>query len=192
MTGPTSGSATSRGSTSRIGDDLVTAVEQVERPLPAGLADEVRDDEHERPALDRLVAGVEQRREVGERRAGRGAAGGAGRRRAAGPGSGRCRPGSSGSTRSPYSTAPTRLPRRVSSRASVVTKSISTVRFWRSASAVPKSTDGLRSSRNQAVSSRSSVYSRTYGASIRAVTFQSMYRTSSPGWYSRRSARSTP
>ena len=78
------------------------------------------------------------------------------------------------STRSPYSTAPTRLPRRVRSRASVVTKSTRTVRFWRSASAVPKSTDGLRSSRNQALSSRSSVYSRTYGRSIRAVTFQSM------------------
>ena len=77
-------------------------------------------------------------------------------------------------TPSPYSTAPTRLPRRVSRRASVVTKSIRTVRLRRSASAVPKSTDGLRSSRNQAVSSRSSVYSRTYGASIRAVTFQSM------------------
>jgi len=79
-----------------------------------------------------------------------------------------------------------------SSRASVVTKSIRTVRLRRSASTVPKSTDGLRSSRNQAVISRSSLYSRTYGVSIRAVTFQSMYRTSSPGWYSRSAARSTP
>ncbi len=69
---------------------------------------------------------------------------------------------------------------------------MSTVRFWRSSSTVPKSTDGLRSSRNHAVISRSSLYSRTYGVSIRAVTFQSMYRTSSPGWYSRSAARSTP
>ena len=33
---------------------------------------------------------------------------------------------------------------------------------------------------------------RTYGVSIRAVTFQSMWRTSSPGSYSRRSAKSMP
>ena len=52
--------------------------------------------------------------------------------------------------------APTRLPRRVSRRARVVTKSISTVRLTRAESSVPKSTEGLRSSRNQAVRSRSS------------------------------------
>src|SRR4029079_18543777 len=89
-------------------------------------------------------------------------------------------------------TAPTRLPWRVSTRARVVTTSTSTVRLSRSDSTVPKSTDGLRSSRNQAVIARSSRNSRRYGVSIRAVTFQSMCRTSSPYSYSRRSAKSTP
>ena len=68
---------------------------------------------------------------------------------------------------------PTRLPRRVRIRASVPTKSIRTVRLSRLSPTVPKSTDGLRSSRNQAVISRSSWYSRTYGIVVRAVTFQS-------------------
>ena len=40
--------------------------------------------------------------------------------------------------------------------------------------AVPKSTDGDMSSSSQAVISRSSMYWRTYGVSMRAVTFQSM------------------
>ncbi len=88
--------------------------------------------------------------------------------------------------------APTRLPRRVSRRASVAVKSISCVRLTRPSSAVPKSTEGLRSSRNQAVISRSSWYSRTCGVVVRAVTFQSIRRTSSPGSYSRREARSSP
>src|SRR3954469_23802311 len=88
--------------------------------------------------------------------------------------------------------AATRFPRRVSTRASVVTKSISTVRFSRPSAAVPKSTEGLRSSRNQHVSSRSSWKSRTWVTSVRAVTFQSIARMSSPGWYSRRFARSIP
>ena len=88
--------------------------------------------------------------------------------------------------------APTRLPRRVISRASVAVKSTSTERFCRPPSAVPKSTDGLRSSRNHAVISRSSWYSRTCGIVVRAVTFQSIRRTSSPGSYSRSEARSSP
>ena len=61
----------------------------------------------------------------------------------------------------PDTIAPTRFPRRVSSRASVVTKSIRTVRFSRPDPTVPKPTEGLRSSRNHAVISRSSWYSRT-------------------------------
>src|SRR3954467_13942272 len=88
--------------------------------------------------------------------------------------------------------APTRLPRRVRTRASVVTKSISTVRLSRPSAAVPKSTDGLMSSRNQHVSSRSSWKSRTCVTSVRAVTFQSIARMSSPGWYSGGLARSIP
>jgi hypothetical protein len=52
--------------------------------------------------------------------------------------------------------APTRFPCRVNNRASTVTKSISIVRFSVGVCSVPKSTDGLISSRNQAVTSRSS------------------------------------
>ena len=45
---------------------------------------------------------------------------------------------------------------------------------------------------NQALISRSSTYWRTYGVCMRAVTFQSMNRTSSPCWYSRKSSKSKP
>ena len=75
-------------------------------------------------------------------------------------------------------------------RASTVTNSVDTARFFTFSE--PKSTDGLMSSRNHAATSRSSLNSRTYGVCSRAVTFQSMWRTSSPYWYSRRSARSSP
>ena len=57
--------------------------------------------------------------------------------------------------------APTRLPCRVSRRASTATKSAETLRLR--CSPEPKSTDGLRSSRNQAAISRSSVNTRTCG-----------------------------
>ena len=56
----------------------------------------------------------------------------------------------------------------------------------------PKSTEALKSKRNQALISRSSVNWRTCGTCRRAVTFQSIWRTSSCSWYSRRSARSSP
>ena len=56
----------------------------------------------------------------------------------------------------------------------------------------PKLIEADWSSTSQAVSSRSSVYWRTYGSSSRAVTFQSMCRTSSSGVYSRRPAKSMP
>ena len=69
------------------------------------------------------------------------------------------RAGSTASTSLPYSSAPTRLPWRVSSRASTATNSADTARLVRSSE--PKSTLPDRSSRNQALSSRSSVYSRT-------------------------------
>ena len=45
----------------------------------------------------------------------------------------------------------------------------------------PKRIEADRSTTSQAVSSRSSVYCRTNGSSRRAVTFQSMCRTSSSG-----------
>ena len=71
------------------------------------------------------------------------------------------RGGSMPSTRWLYSSAPTRLPWRVSSRASTVTKPSETDSLVRSLE--PKSTEPDRSSRNQAVSSRSSVNCRTCG-----------------------------
>ena len=57
--------------------------------------------------------------------------------------------------------APTRLPWRVSRRASTATNSAETLRLR--CSPEPKSTEGLRSSRNQAAISRSSVNTRTCG-----------------------------
>ena len=68
------------------------------------------------------------------------------------------RPPCAGITRSSLpvkSRAPTRFPCRVSRRARTPTKSTSRPRFCREV--VPKSTDGLRSRRNHAVSSRSSM-----------------------------------
>ncbi len=49
-----------------------------------------------------------------------------------------------------------------------------------------------RSTAQRTASSRSSTYSFTQGSPRRAVTFQSMKRTSSPGMYSRTSANSIP
>ena len=118
------------------------------------------------------------------------AAAAAARGRVAAPGVRPLRGGIVRSTALLYRMAPTRLPPRVSTRASVVATSISTVSFGRSVG--PKPIDGERSSSSQAVSSRSSRNVRTWATSMRAVTFQSMWRTSSPGSYSRRSATSTP
>ena len=82
------------------------------------------------------------------------------------------RAGSMPSTWWLYSSAPTRLPWRVSRRASTVTKPSDTDSLVRSLE--PKSIEPDRSSRNQALNSRSSVNWRTCGSSSRAVTFQSM------------------
>ena len=60
---------------------------------------------------------------------------------------------------------------------------------WR---AVPKRIDADVSSRIQAVSWRSGTSSRTCGTRLRAVAFQSMRRTSSPGSYGRMRSRSEP
>src|SRR6056300_291126 len=48
------------------------------------------------------------------------------------------------------------------------------------------------STQTNTVISRSSVNFFTKGCPIRAVTFQSIERTSSPGWYSRKSSKSIP
>ena len=98
--------------------------------------------------------------------------------------------GMTASTPVSMTTAPTRLPPRVSTCARVVATSASTRSFWRSTG--PKPIDAEWSSSSHAVRSRSSTYSRTYGSSSRAVTFHSMWRRSSPGTYSRRSVKSSP
>ena len=124
--GPTSGSSLSRGSVEPDGEQLVAPVEQVQRPLPAGRADEVRHDHDQRPPPDLAMGRLEQRREVGHRRLRRGAAR---RCRSSTSRSTWARPPAAGIVRSTLaanSIAPTRLPRRVSSRASVATKSTRT------------------------------------------------------------------
>ena len=90
----------------------------------------------------------------------------------------------------PNNKAPTRLPCRLIRRDNTPTKPCSTSLLR--CSPEPKLSEGLRSSKNQAVISRSSVNTLTCGCCRRAVTFQSMCRTSSWCWYSRRSARSRP
>ena len=50
----------------------------------------------------------------------------------------------------------------------------------------------LTSTARSTVSSRSSTNRLMNGVPIRAVTFQSMERTSSPGWYSRTSSNDSP
>ena len=57
---------------------------------------------------------------------------------------------------------------------------------------VPPDTDGLTSTIKMTVSSRSSSKTLTWGMPVRAVTFQSMARTSSPAWYSRFSRNAMP
>ena len=56
----------------------------------------------------------------------------------------------------------------------------------------PKLPEALTSTSRRMVSSRSSVNFLTKGWPARAVTFQSIMRTSSPGTYSRTSSKSMP
>src|SRR5882724_199480 len=57
---------------------------------------------------------------------------------------------------------------------------------------VPKPRLPLASTSSNRVRSRSSTYRLMNGVPMRAVTFQSMERTSSPGWYSRTSSNDKP
>ena len=57
---------------------------------------------------------------------------------------------------------------------------------------VPKSAERLTSTTSMTVNSRSSTYLLTWGSPVRAVTFQSIERTSSPGLYCRTSSNSIP
>ena len=90
----------------------------------------------------------------------------------------------------PNVTTPSRLPRRAAKRPTTSAAPSATSALRRSA--VPKCIDGEWSSRSQAVSCRSGTSSRTCGTSVRAVAFQSIRRTSSPGSYGRMRSSSRP
>ena len=62
----------------------------------------------------------------------------------------------------------------------------------RLARALPKLSDADTSTTSSSVCSRSSSNSFTCGSPVRADTFQSIVRTSSPIWYGRTSANSIP
>ena len=90
----------------------------------------------------------------------------------------------------PNVTMPSRLPRRAAKRPTTSAAPSATSALRRSA--VPKCIDGEWSSRSHAVSCRSGTSSRTCGTSVRAVAFQSILRTSSPGSYGRIRSSSRP
>src|SRR5688572_29063901 len=94
------------------------------------------------------------------------------------------------STPSANRSAPARSLLRLA--ASPRTAAISAARSRLSCPWVPKRVEALPSTARITVSSRSSTKRLTNGVPRRAVTFQSIVRTSSPGWYSRTSLNSTP
>jgi len=77
-----------------------------------------------------------------------------------------------------YRTAPTWFPLLVNSRASTTASSAATLSLERPGG--PAVMEADRSRTSHAVSSRSSVKTRSCGSFSRAVTFQSMCRASSP------------
>jgi hypothetical protein len=79
----------------------------------------------------------------------------------------------------PTSTAPSRLPARAVRWPTAATADSARSRF--SHVAVPKSRLGDRSTTSHVSSSWSAMGSRTWAVPVRAVTAQSMRRTSSPG-----------
>ena len=89
------------------------------------------------------------------------------------------RGGTSDSTRSVKSRSPTLSLLVVAAKDMTAANSTANSRLNRFL--VPKSPDPLTSTTSMAVSSRSSMKLFTYGSPVRAVTFQSMERTSSPG-----------
>ena len=89
------------------------------------------------------------------------------------------RGGTRRSAPSPNVTIPSRLPRWVARCPTASATPSATSAFRRSA--VPNVIDGERSRMSQVVSARSGTWTRTCGTVVRAVTFQSMRRTSSPG-----------
>ena len=103
------------------------------------------------------------------------------------------RPGLGGSARgwaSPKVTTPSRFPRRVPRWPTAIATPSATSALRRSA--VPNCIETDVSSTSQVTSTRSARSTRTCGSLVRALTFQSMRRTSSPGTYGRTSASSEP
>ncbi len=104
------------------------------------------------------------------------------------------RPPRAGNRRMPFPPsrcAPSRLPTPAVRNPTAATAATASSRF--SSSAVPKSMLGEASTSNQVTNSRSASTSRTCGVVVRAVTAQSIRRTSSaPGRYSRLPANSLP
>ena len=80
----------------------------------------------------------------------------------------------------PIVIAPIRLPVRAVRKPVAATAARARSRF--SHAAVPKARLAEASTRIHVSSSRSATVSRTWVSRSRAVTFQSMRRTSSPGW----------
>src|SRR5512144_2728879 len=94
------------------------------------------------------------------------------------------------STRSLKSSSPTRSLLAMAENAicAATSAAISDLRVPRD----PNSSDAETSTRSTTVSSRSSVKTFTCGELVRAVTFQSMERMSSPAWYGRTSLKAIP
>ena len=86
--------------------------------------------------------------------------------------------------------APSRLPPPL--LRNVIAAAAATARSRFSHTVVPKSRLADMSTTSQVSSSRSAIICRTWGCMVRAVTAQSIRRTSSPGWYSRDSPGSEP
>ena len=101
-----------------------------------------------------------------------------------------CRGGSGTAEPLPNETRPTRFPRRLAAWPSASATPSATSALRRSA--VPKPIEGVRSSTIQLTRTRSASCTRTCASRVRAVTFQSISRTSSPGTYGRTCASSLP
>ena len=101
-----------------------------------------------------------------------------------------CRAGDVTGLRSPNVASASRLPRRTAKWPSASETPSATSHLRRSA--VPKVMDADVSSSSHVSTARSATWTRTCGSSVRAVTFQSIRRTSSPGTYGRTWASSVP
>ena len=172
------------------GEDVVPAGELEHRPAPVERAAEVGDDDDERPlAGDRPGPG---QRLAERRRADRTPASSSPRSAASRPTrpTRPCRGGSVRGLASPNETTPSRLPRRVATWPIAIATPSATSALRRSA--VPNRIEGDVSRTSQVTRTRSATCTRTCGSPVRAVTFQSIRRTSSPSAYGRICASSVP